>query len=362
MYNIFYYICKIDIINFFIDNNYMGTLDTIIIIIIIIFAVLIFTKSENLDGSVDDLYKEENYDYLDDVFNNINIPSKSKNIMETRKIQKLKTKKNIQIRPYFVDMKVHNDYRDTLTAFNDVAPDQRPLFNRSMLPVKQLEVNPLQVKPLVKAFIQRVNDDVKYNVTESLNEQSGFDEFVSEKRPDVDGWGEQMKQLGLPESIFLKPAKRAKIVLIKIDTVEKYATEEQLNFIVHMIIQKKNTPDQMIVKVSFILDNYDVNGDRNFNKKDEKIDYNTRIEEIAVIGFLTNHKYGDPVDRKDFYQFENIEKDEILDQGLILKALKDKYKQRQIESDGFNISIPPNQTNDVAIFRLASNTPYQPIN
>jgi len=340
----------------------MSTLNTLIIIILVVLAVLIFTKSERLnDTTKDDLYKEENYDYLDEVFDNIVVPPKSQNILENKKIQKLKSKKQIRIKPYFIDMRVHNDYRDILTAFGDVAPDQRPMFNRSMLPVKQVEVNPKQVKPLVRAFLKRVNDDVKYNVSDSLNEQSGFDELVQEKRMETDGWGEEMKQLGLPESLYLKPAKRAKIVLIKIDAVEKYATEEQLNFIVHMIVQKKNSSDQMIVKVSFILDNYDVNADRNLNKKDAEIDYNAKIEEIYIIGFLTDHQYGDPVERKDFYQFDNIEKDEVLDQELILKALQEKYKQRQIESDGFNISIPPNQSNDAAIFRLASNTPYKPI-
>lgn len=340
----------------------MDSLNLLLIIILIVLGILVFTQREKLSNKQDDLYTEENYDYLDDIFNNIIVPKKSTNIMKTKKILKFNSKKNIDIKPYFVDMRVHNDYRDTLTAFNDVAPDQRPIFNRSMLPVKQLDVNPKQVKPLVKAFLKRVNDDVKYNVSDSLNEQSGFDEFVSEKRMETDGWGEEMKQLGLPESLYLKPSKRAKIILIKIDSVEKYATEEQLNFIVHMIIQKKNTPDQMIVRVSFILDNLDVNTDRNFNKtEDIKIDYNSRIEEIYIIGFLTDHKYGDPIDRKDFYEFENIEKDDMIDNELVLKTLKEKYKQRQIESDGFNISIPPTQTNDVAIFRLSSDTPYKPI-
>ena len=49
--------------------------------------------------------------------------------------------------------------------------------------------------------------------------------FVSEKRMETDGWEEEMKQLGLPESLYLKPAKKSKIILVKIDAVEKYATE-----------------------------------------------------------------------------------------------------------------------------------------
>ena len=45
----------------------------------------------------------------------------------------------------------------------------------------------------------------------------------------------------------------------------------------------------------------------------------------------------------------------------LVKVLKDKYKQRQIDSDGFNISIAPSQANDMAVFRLSSETPYKPI-
>ena len=51
----------------------------------------------------------------------------------------------------------------------------------------------------------------------------------------------------------------------------------------------------------------------------------------------------------------------MIDQELLLKVLKDKYKQRQIDSDGFNISIAPSQANDMAVFRLSSETPYKPI-
>ena len=256
-------------------------------------------------------------------------------------------------------MRVHNDYRDTITAFNFVAPDQRPIFNRSVLPVKQIDVNPREVKPLVKAFIRRVNEEVKNNVTDELKANSGWDELAKEKTKD--GWGDYMKEFGLPESIYLSPAKRARVRLIKIDAVEKFATEEQINFIIHMIIQKKNAEDQMILKVSYIMDNKDINSDRNFNNKESDVNLNVRIEEIAVIGFLTDHKYGDPTDRKDFYEFTNIEKDDIIDQELVLKQLQEKYKQRQIEADGFNVNISPQKLNETAIFRLSSETPYKPM-
>jgi hypothetical protein len=256
-------------------------------------------------------------------------------------------------------MRVHNDYRDTMTAFNNVAPDQRPIFNRSVLPVKQIDVNPIEVKPLVKAFIKRVNEEVRFNISDTQNENSGWDELVPENKKN--GWGDYMNELGLPESIYNEPAKRAKIRLVKIDAVQKFATEDQLNFIVHMIIQKTNAQDQMIVKVSYVMDNVDMNAERNFNKSEFNVDFNVKIEEIAIVGFLTDHSYGDKTERKDFYEFTNIEKDNILDNEIILKQLKDKYKQRQIESDGFNLTIAPKELNEIAMFRLNRNAQLKPM-
>ncbi len=327
-------------------------LNLIIIIIIIAFIFIILNKKEKSDQ--DSLH--EDYSYLDDVFDNIEYKKDSSD----KSIIKLKKEPNI--RPYFVELRVHNDYRDTITAFNNVAPDQRPIFNRSVLPVKQINVNPLEAKPLIKAFIKQVNDEIRYNVTDEQQPGSGWDELCPEKKKD--SWGDYMNKLGLPESIFNEPTKRARIKLIKIDAVQKFATENEINFIVHLIIQKKDVSDQMIVKVSYVLDNIDLNADRNFNKKDlesRDINFNVKIEEIAIIGFLTDHSYGDKTNRTDFYEFVNIEKDEMIDNGLILKALKDKYRHRQIESDGFSINIAPKESNDIAMRRLSQNPQFQPM-
>jgi hypothetical protein len=337
-------------------------LNLIIIIILLVFGYMVLNKKENntlvnntlVNNQSDDLYKEENYDYLDEIFNDIEY-KKNPNEISVITLKK----KSIDIKPYFVDMRVHNDYRDTITSFNNIAPDMRPMFNRSVLPVKQIDVDPKQVKPLVKAFIKRVNEDVKYNVSDELKANSGWDELAPEKK-DKDGWKKQMDELGLPDDLYLSPAKRAKVKLLKIDAVQKFATEEQLNFVVHMIIQKKNATDQLIVKVSYVLDNVDMNIDRNFNKNSVTMDMNVKIEDIYVIGFLTDHQYGDTTDRKDFYEFNNIEKDDMIDPELVLKELTNKYKQRQIDSDGFNVNISPQKMNNEAIFRLSSETPYKP--
>lgn len=303
----------------------------------------------------------DEYEYLDNIFAQMSQSRGMSNLIyKTQKDHK--TGDYSPVKPFFVDIRIHNDYRDVLTSFDNVAPDQRPYFNRSMLPVRQAQVNPVSIKPMVKEFIKRINEDIKINVYDQVTSQTGWDEYAEERKPQIDGWGKQMKQLGLPESLWDHPACQSKLKLIKIDAVEKFITEEQINIIIHMILQKKNVDDQMIVRISYIMDNVDINVDRNFNKDNIAPEYNIRIEQIYVIGYLTDYRYGDTnTNRKDFYEFTNIEKDDMMDQDLIIKTLKDKYKQLQVESDGFNISIAPSQSNETAIFRLRSPQPYQAV-
>ena len=318
-----------------------------------------YKKTSNIKNS--QTKKDEEYAYLDDIFAQMS-PSKGMSNLIYNTKRNHKTGKYSPINPFFLDIRIHNDYRDVLTSFDNVAPDQRPYFNRSMLPVRQAQIDPVSIKPMVKEFIKRINEDIKINVYEQVTSQTGWDEYAEERKPKIDGWGKQMKQLGLPENLWEHPASKTKIHLVKIDAVEKFITEEQINIIVHMIIQKKNVSDQMIIKVSYIMDNVDINNDRNFNKDNIAPEYNIRIEEIAIIGYLTDYRYGDTnINRKDFYEFNNIEKDDMIDQELIIKTLKDKYKQIQVESDGFNISIAPSQANETAIFRLRSPQPYQAV-
>jgi hypothetical protein len=340
-------------------------LNIVIMLLLVLFAYLIITKYEKLNYIKNDLYDEEDLSYIDKIFDKIkkSKPSKESNknnlIIETKSAEP-------NIKPFFVDMRIHNDYRDTITAFNNIAPDQRPIFNRSVLPVKQIDVDPEQVKPLIKAFIENINDNVKNDVTDYIVDKTGFDELIPEN-PGKPGWDKQQQKLGLPGSIYNEPAGRAKIKLLKIDKVDKFATTEQVNFIVYMIVQKKNTADQMIIKVSFVMNNQDINADRDFFKKNNSsnVDLDIKIEEIAIIGFLTDHSYGSPMPREDFYKFNidynDVEQDDVLKQEIILNELKRKYKQRQIEADGFNVLISPQANNNVAIFRLSSETPYKPL-
>ena len=78
------------------------------------------------------------------------------------------------------------------------------------------------------------------------------------------------------------------------------------------------------------------------------------MEDIFVVGFMTNHSYGSQnvSMRQDFYNFENVEKDNIMDQHEIFRQLRKKYADRQIETNGLTIQFSPETGNNIAIERL----------
>ena len=91
-----------------------------------------------------------------------------------------------------------------------------------------------------------------------------------------------------------------------------------------MIIQKLNVSDQMVVKISFVMDRQDLNVDRDFFKNDTQshIDLNVTLDEVSVIGYMSNFSFGVNNNRTDFYTFEKTENSNIIDQKEIFKQLK----------------------------------------
>jgi hypothetical protein len=337
----------------------------IIIIVIIFFVVYKLIKCEPFknDNDYNDMY-DDNYNYIDDLYVEKDKELNNSEVMDqvqSNLITKFNTNEPLnthgKLKPYFIESQFHNDYRDTLTAFNNIAPSQKLIFNRSNLPVTQSNIDPIQTKPLIKQFIKQVNKNIKYIVTDFLTPQSGWDEAL-ERNTGKSGWQKAMKELDLPENLYKDSATKAKIKLLKIDRVEKYVTSDQIRFIVFMIIQKINVSDQMIIKVSFVMNNVDINKDRTFNDKYAKEDLNIQIEEIFVVGYLTDHSYGSTSNRSNFYEFENIEQNNFIDQNEIIRQLQQKYKQREIDGNGLTVQISPNDANDLAIKRIGMYIPY----
>ena len=294
----------------------------------------------------DEIY-DDNYDYIDDITNDNNDDNSNKKV-------------NYKIHPYFTEMQFHNDYRDVITSFDCVVETGRPLFNRSNQPVKSVEVKKREVKNLLRAFVKTLNKNIKNNIKNEANLDYGWKNVMPNKTVKETGWEKQMAVLGLPADIYGKSAKKSSVRIIKIDRVDKFETDSQIRIDVYMVMQKLNVNDQMVVKVSFVMDKDDLNSDRNFFKNDAEVDLNVHLESVFIVGYLTDQSYGSKRNYFDFYSFENIEKDNIMDQNEIFRQLRKKYADRQIETNGLTIQFSPETGNNIAIERLKQKNKIYP--
>lgn len=222
----------------------------------------------------------------------------------------IKKKESLQVNPYFQEIQFHQDYRDTMNAFNLIC-NQKRVFNKQDLPIVKVSHPPeCEIEKIVKRFIKELNKTVKNNVYEVAGQKlTGWDDNmpVTTVRKDT-SWEKYQKELGLPISIYPEPAEKASVKLIKIDNIEKTETVSDARYAVHLIIQKKNVSDQMIVKVNFVINKCDTNLDREFFEEG-KNDYNTSvvIEEISVVGYMIIQGFGRvKTSRETLYEFKGM--------------------------------------------------------
>lgn len=285
----------------------------LVIIICVIYKYWFCTSKED--------FKPEFQEYQEDEY--------STNIEDANKYidRLLKTKTKPTINKNFVEMQFHNDYKDTLTAFNNIVPCQSQMFNKSNLPVTAIEPNINEVKQLIVSFINEVNKNIKHQTGDDEISPIGWNDFKPEKKIES-GWDRQQKALGLPTSVYKDGASKAPIKLVKIDHLEKYETDDETRHVTYLIIQKKNVDDQMVIRVSFVIDRNDLNIDREFFDS-EKNFYETvvKIEEVFVVGFMSNSGKKCDGARQDFYNFETIDNSEMLSDKDIIVALNKKKRE-----------------------------------
>jgi hypothetical protein len=260
--------------------------------------------------------------------------------------------------PYFVEMQFHNDYKDVITAFDIICESGRPVFNRSSEPVKFTPLEPSQGGQMIDVFMTQLNTIMKDKIKDIVSMENGWNNI--QENPSVEsGWDKQMKKLGVPSNIYDKGTRKAVIRLIKVDKVDMFETDSQIKYDIYCIIQKDGSYDQMVIKVGFVMDKSDMNEDRNFFTDDKTVDLNVHVETVFVIGFMTGHSYGSQNKnvRQDFYTFENIEKDGMMNDEEVIKQLKKKYLDYQIESNGLTIQMSPVSGNNLAIERLTNRIP-----
>ncbi len=299
----------------------MNILDlTIIILGLIIIYIFIpkntpeqFSPDKSLnimDDSSDDHYDDDPSKYIDKI---------------------LRSRSELKINPYFLEVQFHQDYRDTSNAFNLLSPDKRQIFNRSDMPITKVDQpSNNETKNLITKFIKEVSKTIKNHVSNEITLTSWQDNTPEKKFKS--GWEKQQEELGLPGSIYLDPAEKAPIRLIKVDHTEKYETEDETKYVIFLIIQKKNVKDQMVVRVSFVVDKKDLNLDREFfDKAKQTYETAVKIEEIFTIGFMTNNSFGEKTSREKFYDFGGVSDGRMFSQKDIIKMLNKKRREYEKE-------------------------------
>jgi hypothetical protein len=149
-----------------------------------------------------------------------------------------------------------------------------------------------------------------------------------------------MVELGLPKSVYKDCAKTNPVKLIEIQHTEKLMTDSQVRLSCCAIIAKQGVKDQMIIKVNFFIDNYELDDDREFQKKflNDGSPSKTKqavVEQTFVIGFLTDSsKKRTKMDK--FYDYGNVsDKDGFIDQRKVLNIMQRKHIERSKELNNF---------------------------
>ena len=330
----------------------------IILLCILIYVLYIFIIKLNITESFGNLYNQKINKYdapqNNDIFDNTYVS----NFMDSiNKKNKKKSKKNTEQnnKYFFKQEQFNNNYRDTLTAFNNIAPDQKTVFNTMNLPVSTITLpnTDTTAVSLIKNFVKQLNENIKTQITDKLNENSGWDEKVPE--PNMkSGWDEAQTELGLPSSLFNGPAKKSPVKITEIKGVQRETTDAETRYRINVILKKRNTYDKIAVRLNFVTSNDDDEYNKRYigdnDTKNTNINKSNNlviIEEIAILGFFIyepqlcdqiideNKKNYD----EDLFNFGDLNENNITDQTFIMKELTDNYKRRITEANGFNAAL-----------------------
>ncbi|QKF93985.1 hypothetical protein QKU48_gp0527 [Fadolivirus algeromassiliense] len=238
----------------------------------------------------------------------------------------------------FLNIQFHNDYRDVITAINNLVPEKRQRFNLANIPIQYSEPETDEVKLMVNDFITVLNENIKSAVPIHRNVNSGWDEAITD--PTVEsGWNRVQKSLGLAPSIYEDPALKNPVKLIAINYVQKYETDDEIKYAIDLVLQKYNVDDQMSIKATFVQDKRPLNDENNFFVT-KNIDMKVIIEDVFLLGFLSNDGPDSnqqfDLDKEKFYDYNILEYNNMTDPKYIQRVLMDKYKMRTFEMEQRN--------------------------
>lgn len=312
------------------------------IIILFIFFINIYIKEW--------FHKKINKQPFTNLSDNISI--KSSNYLHNIKknVQKDFILNNeVPLNKYFIDIKYHKDYSHVLSALNNLVPRVKTYFNVANIPMIIGTPSASDIKDLLDNFTILLNNTIDEQVTTFRQSNTGWDEQLPEPKY-TSGWEKTQKTLGLIPSLYNEDFPKVHIKIIDIQNLKKYETDDEIKYVMDLIIQGSNIEDQMSFKIGFTIDLRDLKNENNFNKLIPNIQ-DIKIEDLYINGFYSNNQHlinsfgennmSEEYQKYDilnnFNDFDNFSpKNNLTEPKYIQKVLLDKYNLRSKEMNQRN--------------------------
>lgn len=303
-----------------INNKNIQQIFLLLIGIVSVYIIYRITTKKNKTISQNKIIKENlpHYQKLKKMHkNNPTISSIEKEIIPPR------------IKPNFINVMFHNDYRDVMTAINNMVPSNKQIFNVSNRPLKYSEPSEKEVIDLVSQFIDNLNNEIKA-VPDVRNNNTGWDESLPDNKV-LSGWEKQRKSLGLETSVHPEPLGKTNVDLVDIRKIQKYEIENEVKYSIVLILEKEEADDQIMIKVSFVVDKTNLVDENNFFIEDS-FDVRVFIEDISIEGFFSDYgqdmiKQYELTKSKDA-EFKMLENQNIMSDQDIMNELGRQYEKR----------------------------------
>jgi hypothetical protein len=284
-----------------------------------------------------------------------------------------KPKKNVKfdkpkkLNKFFMETQFNDAYRDIMTAFYSISPDQKIIFNLQSLPVTTVMYDlrkelPPAVKKLIDNFIIKLNGAIK-TLPESVDILNTYNNYLPmtanlKKYVQDKGINKFYKDIGVDYNLYADTPPNAPVELIRILGARREFTEAETKYILTFVIKKvlKSVTDQMKITVHFVLKNDPLEADNMFSKTiTPKLTQQVAIEFIFTDGYYTNDYnkdydcYGSGEKTKNvgnndgddnFYSFDALGKDTMISDNEVITELNKKYRTLEVEMSNFNVNIP----------------------
>lgn len=294
----------------------------IIIISIIIILVIILIRDKNRKKNKKENFDEINYTknkkitYKDLYGNYFNIPKKNNVDRINYVVDKYIDKKHYE--DEIEDNNLFNmDYIDINEEYNNLTQNNKVIFNNDeieyTISTNIDEEEKYIIDKMVKDFIDNINNRLT-GINIDFNNISIWKN--TSRQEYEDGFEKVRKELGIPEKLYNEGIKGTKINLIEYSNITKYETDKEVKYIVDVKIGRDKSKIEQIIKIHFT-----------FKKNDIK---NVVIEKINILGYVSK-VYVKQVyqDINNYYDFKNLDDNNLFDSKNIIKELDTKYMIRE---------------------------------